>query len=75
MKVTLDVRHDTAYIAFKNIEPGEAAFQHTVQDDRLAGGIDVVLDIARDGRLLGVEVIGASAGLPLEALKDAERWP
>ena len=60
-----------AYIALKEIQPGEAKFQHSVRDERLAA--DVVLDIATDGRLLGVDVLGATSGLPAEVLKDADR--
>ena len=71
MKVTHSVRYDLGYIAFQEAAPGEAKFQHSVRDDRLAG--EVVLDIAADGRLLGIEVSGATQVLSPEVLKDAER--
>ena len=71
MRVTHSVRHDMAYIAFQEIGLGEAKYQHPVRDDRLAA--EIILDIAADGRLLGLEVLGATQGLSPVILKNAER--
>jgi uncharacterized protein YuzE len=70
MKVTHSVGTDQAYIALKNIGPGESAYQHLVSDSHLAA--TVVLDVDAEGRLLGVDVLSASVGLPPEALEEAE---
>ncbi len=62
---------DAAYIYLRDIGVGDAAWQHAVDDDRAAGM--VVLDFDIDGRLIGVEVVGASRGLPREILEAAEQ--
>jgi uncharacterized protein YuzE len=48
---------------------GEAVVQIVVDDERLAG--TVVLDLDAAGRLLGVEVLGASDVLRPETLQQA----
>jgi uncharacterized protein YuzE len=71
MKVTHSVQTDQAYIALKEIADGEAAFQHLVTDERLA--VTLVLDISAEGRLIGIDVMGATHGLPPEVLAAAEK--
>jgi uncharacterized protein YuzE len=71
MKITHSVRTDQAYIALKEIGRGEAAFQHSVLDERLSAM--VVLDISAEGRLIGIDVMGATRGLPPEVLEEAEK--
>ena len=71
MHVTHSVLGDSAYIALKEIGPGEAAGQHLVEDDRL--NAMVALDLDDYGRLIGIEVIGAEKGLPPEALEGADK--
>ena len=71
MKITHSVSTDQAYIALKEIGRGEAVFQHSVADERL--GATVVLDISAEGRLIGIDVMGAARGLPPEILERAEK--
>jgi uncharacterized protein YuzE len=71
MDVTHSVSTDYAYIALKRIGDGEAVAQHLVEDERLRGM--VVLDIDADGRLIGIDVGGATAALPPELLEQAEK--
>jgi len=73
MRVTYDASVDAAYIAFAGpVGDGEAATQIpaiTTPGDRG----EVALDFDADGRLLGIEVLHASAVLPAAVLAEAER--
>ncbi len=71
MKVTHSVGTDQAYIAFKEIGRGEAAFTDSCVLEHLDGWIEV--DISPEGRILGLDVAGASRRLPHELLADAEK--
>lgn len=70
MKVTHSVNADAVYIAFKEIAFGESAVQHAVVSDKLRP--EVILDIDTEGRLIGIEVLGATEGLPPEFLEAAD---
>lgn len=70
MRVTYDPEADAAYIYLvPKIERGEAVEPVVVEelDD------EVILDLDRDGRLLGVDVLRASVRLRPELLDAAER--
>ena len=54
--ITVDDEVDAAYIALQHIGEGQAVRQIVVDDARLSG--EVVLDLDRRGRLLGIELIG-----------------
>jgi uncharacterized protein YuzE len=71
VRVTHSVGGDAAYIYLKEISEGEAVWQHLVDDERARGM--VVLDFDADGKLIGIEVVGASHGLPAEVLEGAEQ--
>jgi uncharacterized protein YuzE len=73
LRVTFDPKADAAYVYFREIEPGGAAIQCPVVCNRSQGMI--VLDLDLEGRLIGVEVIGARGGLPPELLDQAETPP
>lgn len=67
--ITFDSEADAAYFAVvKDIEAGES-FENVVLE-REHGTI--VLDFDRDGRMLGIEVLGAHALLAPKTLEDAE---
>lgn len=70
MRLTYDSRANCAdaYIA-PEVATGEAVEQVVVERK----GGTVVLDFSDDGRLLGVELIGAKALLGAAALSTAER--
>ncbi|WP_063035807.1 DUF2283 domain-containing protein [Nocardia grenadensis] len=69
MHVTYDPDADAAYIALKQpIGAGEAVRQQNIPIDNA----EVVLDFDVDGRLLGIEIIGAGAVLPAQALETAQ---
>ena len=71
MKITYDLLADAAYIAFTTaITPGQVARTYTCNPTEVGGQINLDFDV--EGRLLGVEVLNASKGLPLEALDFAE---
>lgn len=62
MDFKYDVDADAAYfMVVDSIGPGEAVAQVEVEDERLRGHI--ILDLDKDGFLLGVEMIGASVQL------------
>lgn len=67
--MTYDGSADAAYIHLVPIKPGGVAT--TVMGEEEAGSVN--LDFDRDGRLLGIEVLGASRWLPGEVIKQAER--
>ncbi|WP_435081616.1 DUF2283 domain-containing protein [Clavibacter michiganensis] len=73
MRVTYDAVADAAYIALAGpIGDGEATT--TIPAIATPGDRgDVALDFDADGRLLGIEVLHASAVLPAAALADAVR--
>ena len=63
-----DVDADAAYfMVADSIGPGEAVVQVEVEDERLRG--QVILDLDKDGFLLGVEIVGASVQLRRANLK------
>jgi uncharacterized protein YuzE len=70
MRLTYDDKADAAYLELEDIADG--AVVENVVVERPGRG-DVVLDFDADGRLLGVEVIGATGLLRATALDAAER--
>ncbi|MGI5479730.1 DUF2283 domain-containing protein [Streptomyces lavendofoliae] len=70
--VTHDPRNDTAYVSLvAHLADGSAVRQVTVPGP--GGGTELTLDFDAAGRLLGVEVVGARAGLTPETLARAAR--
>jgi uncharacterized protein YuzE len=66
MRVTYDRQADAAYVYLREIEPGGSKHQCAVECETATGMI--VLDIDWEGRLIGIEVVGAMNGLPKELL-------
>ncbi|MGW5266416.1 DUF2283 domain-containing protein [Microbispora sp. NPDC004025] len=67
MRIDHDRENNVAYIYLVDeIGEGEAVTQIEVEDDELRG--EIVLDLDREGRLLGIEVLGASRILRPEVL-------
>jgi uncharacterized protein YuzE len=71
MRATHSIAGDSAYIYLKEVGAGEAVAQHLVEDERIPAM--VLLDLDADGRLIGIEVIGAAAALPSDLLNEAEQ--
>jgi uncharacterized protein YuzE len=71
LRVTFDPQADAAYIALREITAGDARFQCVVECSDARGWI--VLDLDSEGRLIGIEVLGASDGLPVQLVADAKR--
>jgi uncharacterized protein YuzE len=73
MRVTYDAAADAAYVSLVDtIGDGEAATQiHSITTPGDRG--EVALDFDADGRLLGIEVLHASAVLPAAVLAGAVR--
>ncbi|WP_440697186.1 DUF2283 domain-containing protein [Clavibacter nebraskensis] len=73
MRVTYDAAADAAYVSLADaIGDGEAATQiHSMTTPGDRG--EVALDFDADGRLLGIEVLHASAVLPAAVLAYAVR--
>ncbi|MFC3960676.1 DUF2283 domain-containing protein [Nocardia jiangsuensis] len=67
MEMTYDPAADAAYISLRQIANGEAVRQQNVDVDRG----DIIIDFDRDGLLVGIEIRGARAALPAEALDSA----
>ena len=70
MRLTYDDEANAAYLEIEEIAAGTAVENVVVERP---GRGDIVLDFDADGRLLGVEVIGATALLRTTALDTAER--
>jgi len=77
MKVTHDSEIDAAYITIvDSIKAGEAALQLTarlITDREHPPLAEFILDLDRDGKLLGIEVLGAMSGLRAETLSLADK--
>ena len=72
MRITYDNEVDAAYVYIEDHIPAGAAVTTHVCDTDLAAG-SIHLDLDSDGRLLGIEILGASRVLPKKALAEAER--
>lgn len=64
MKIEYDKDADAAYVYFKEIASGEV-----VQTISLNESVNIDLD--KDGRTLGIEILDASKNLPVNAVKSA----
>ena len=64
MKITLDKEADAAYIYFKDISDGEVEKTISLNDS-------INIDLDKEGKTLGIEILDASKNLPLNALKSA----
>jgi uncharacterized protein YuzE len=71
MRVTFDRAGNAAYIYLKDIERGESARQHRVDEPHTRGMI--ALDFDKKGRRIGIEVLDATRALPQQVLDSAER--
>jgi uncharacterized protein YuzE len=59
--VSHDAEVDAAYIAFPGFSDDDFPTQVTVEDAKLRDlGVDVILDLTGDGRLAGIEILGAT---------------
>jgi uncharacterized protein YuzE len=72
LRVTLDPDADAGYVYLSEIPDGAAVTQRVVG---VAGRGEVVLDFDEDGRLLGVELVGASSLLPPSLLDRLTSTP
>ena len=64
MKIEYDKEADAAYIYFKEIEEGEVVQTISLNDS-------VNIDLDKEGRTLGIEILDASRNLPANAVKSA----
>jgi len=64
MKITLDKEADAAYIYFKEISAGEVT-------DTISLNESVNVDLNKEGKTIGIEILDASKNLPVTALKSA----
>jgi uncharacterized protein YuzE len=72
MRFTYSERADAAYICLESPEAGSSVAK-SVPCDPTEIGADINLDFDSDGRLIGIEVLGASRHLPPTFLGDADR--
>lgn len=64
MKIKYDKNADAVYIYFKEIEEGEVDRTISLNDN-------VAIDLDKEGRTLGIEILETKKNLPLTALKSA----
>ncbi|WP_083973848.1 DUF2283 domain-containing protein [Herbidospora daliensis] len=71
LRVTYDRLADAAYIYISDrILPGEVVQAYTCDPSAVAGMI--ILDFDKSGKLIGIEVLGATSKLPRRILDSAE---
>ena len=71
MRISYDAAADAAYIQLvDDIGPGGVDRTYLCDPDEVGGMVNIDLD--RDGRILGVEVLTASALLPAEVLAKVD---
>jgi uncharacterized protein YuzE len=63
MRQEFDKEADAAYIYFKDISAGEVAQTISLNES-------VNIDLDKDGKVLGIEILDASEHLPSSALKS-----
>lgn len=63
MRTEFDKEADAAYIYFKEIGNGEVAETISLNDS-------VNIDLDKDGKVLGIEILDASEHLPSSAIKS-----
>ena len=64
MRITLDKEADAAYIYVKEISEGEVTNTISLNES-------VNIDLDKDGKTIGIEILDASKSLPLNALNSA----
>ena len=64
MRVEYDEEADAAYVYFKEIEEGEVTQTISLNDS-------VSIDLDKEGKTLGIEILDASKNLPADAIKSA----
>ncbi|MFA5856876.1 MAG: DUF2283 domain-containing protein [Candidatus Pacearchaeota archaeon] len=64
MKITFDKEADAAYIYFKDILPGEVKKTISLNET-------INVDLDKDEKTLGMEILNASRNLPTSTLKSA----
>lgn len=64
MKITFDKEANAVYIYFKEISNGKVKNTISLNDS-------VNVDIDKDGRTLGIEILNATKNLPADTLKSA----
>jgi uncharacterized protein YuzE len=70
MRITYDPSVDAAYLYLAHIPDGGVEQTYVCDAQSLAGSVH--LDIDKEGRLVGIEVLGASDVLPSELLRQAD---
>ena len=72
MHVSHDKAVDAAYIRIVDVIPEGEAVRQVTMNSGAGGETEFVLDLDRWGRLLGIEVLGATLGLRPETLALAD---
>ena len=65
MKITFDKQANAAYIYLKDIKSGEVVKTISINDT-------INIDLDKEGRTLGIEILEATHNLPARALNTAE---
>ncbi|MFH1325296.1 MAG: DUF2283 domain-containing protein [archaeon] len=65
MKITFDKEADASYVYFKDISESEVAKTISLNDS-------INIDLDKDGKTLGIEILDASKNLPHNFMKSAE---
>lgn len=68
VSATYDSDVDAGYVRFGTVEPGEAVRQESVWSDSFGG--QMILDLDRDGRLLGIELLGLKQFIAHPSFED-----
>ncbi len=74
IKVTLDKKYDMGKISLRTIADGELSKKigaKAIQINDSDGNLMFILDMTKDGELVGIEVFNASKRLPKEIIENA----
>ena len=76
MRITYDPVCGMGYIYIQNtIAPGEVHRTVEVANKNSGEDLPILIDLDKDGKILGIEVFGASRIIPQEALSRAKILP
>ncbi|QOR47903.1 DUF2283 domain-containing protein [Trueperella pecoris] len=71
MRLTYDSEADAAYIELPTTIGVGKSVRNIILDDLPLKG-SLIIDVDKDGHLLGIEILGAASVLPPEVLHDAD---
>lgn len=73
MKITFDEGANAAYIYFSNSKKTKGTVKKTIPLEPSNEGPELFVDIDKNNKIIGIEILDASLFLPEEIIKRAEK--